>query len=63
MITQVGAKYANMATTSLRDLFSGSAEGKFFRVNLQVLAVQPGDVKEMTKYCTLQLFSFTFETY
>lgn len=51
MITQVGAKYANMATTTLRDLFSGSAEGKFFRVNLQVLAVQPGDVKEMTKYC------------
>jgi hypothetical protein len=52
VLTQVGAKYAGMPTTSLRDLFhnGGVSAGKGpFRVMLQVLAVQPGDVKEMTK--------------
>jgi hypothetical protein len=52
VLTQVGAKYSGMPTTSLRDLFHNggvSAKNGTFRVMLQVLAVQPGDVKEMTK--------------
>jgi hypothetical protein len=49
MVTQVGSKFSGMATTSLRDLFHSNASGKTFRVCLQVLAVQPGNVADMTK--------------
>jgi hypothetical protein len=49
VLSQVGAKYSDMPTTSLRDLFhrENTLSGSTFRVQLQVLAVQPGDANKM----------------
>jgi hypothetical protein len=50
ILSEVAAKYANMPFTSLIELFhSANTSGTTFRVQLQVLAVQPGDVREMVK--------------
>jgi len=49
VLSEVSSKFANMQHTSLRDLFHRDPSGTTFRVQLQVLAVQPGDVREMVK--------------
>lgn len=49
VLSQVGNKYSDMAFTSLRDLFhrDNTLSGTTFRVQLSVLAVQPGDASKM----------------
>ena len=49
VLSAVGAKYADMPYTSLRDLFhrDNTLSGTTFRVQLSVLAVQPGDASKM----------------
>jgi hypothetical protein len=49
VLSQVGSKFSDMPFTSLRDLFhkDNTLSGSTFRVQLSVLAVQPGDASKM----------------
>ena len=51
VLSQVSSKYSDLPFTSLRDLFhrDNTLSGTTFRVQLQVLAVQPGDASKMVK--------------
>ena len=48
-ISEIDRKWANLASTSIEELFSGKANAETFRTSFCVTRVEPGDIRDACK--------------